>query len=175
MQTKPSDEQLQELWDKQTIHEVLMSYCRAIDRNDIDAFEDAYWPDAWDDHGLFKGPVTELVKLNRDLKDGDDPHKMRWMTHNVCNEYVRIEGDVAYSEASFIGIHGCEKDGVEQLYLLGGRYVDRFERRDGVWKIADRVVVCDWESMAPDVEGLWSPSPWVKGVRSSKDPVYRHW
>jgi hypothetical protein len=29
-------------------------------------------------------------------------------------------------------------------YVLGGRYNDRFEKRDGVWKVLKRVVVFDW-------------------------------
>jgi hypothetical protein len=30
--------------------------------------------------------------------------------------------------------------------LVGGRYLDRFERREGEWRIAKRVVVPEWHS-----------------------------
>lgn len=175
MTTQPSASQLQELLDKQAIHENLMAYVRSIDRNDIDTFASTYWPEAWDDHGLFKGPVTELVKLNRELKDGDDPHKMTWMTHHVTNEYTKVEGNLAWREAYFIGVHGCEVDGDAMLYTLGGRYLDKLEKRDGAWKVADRVVVADWETLVPATGGLWQPSPWVQGQRSTNDIIYRRW
>ena len=33
--------------------------------------------------------------------------------------------------------------------LTGGRYVDRFERRDGRWRIAERTFVLDWMRTRP--------------------------
>ncbi len=55
------------------------------------------------------------------------------------------------------------------------RYIDRFERRDGVWKIADRLVVLDLtrtDAASPpfgDVPG-WN---FTWGRRDMSDPVYR--
>ncbi len=40
-------------------------------------------------------------------------------------------------------------DGAEKLRLTGGRYVDRLERRDGEWRIAERVVVLEWYGAMP--------------------------
>ena len=45
---------LRVLLDKQEIHEVLMRYCRGIDRCDAELLHSVYHPDATDDHGLFK-------------------------------------------------------------------------------------------------------------------------
>ncbi len=33
--------------------------------------------------------------------------------------------------------------------VLGGRYIDRFERRDGEWRIARRVLLLDWTGELP--------------------------
>jgi hypothetical protein len=32
----------------------------------------------------------------------------------------------------------------ERDTCIGGRYLDRFERRDGEWRIAERVMLYDW-------------------------------
>ena len=42
-----------------------------------------------------------------------------------------------------LAFHPVPRDGGEVHALAGGRYLDRFERRDGAWKIADRRVVMD--------------------------------
>jgi hypothetical protein len=52
-----------------------------------------------------------------------------------------------------------------------GRYVDRFERRDGQWRVADRKVVLEArftsvaKEAARDTRALW-------GQRDHTDPLY---
>lgn len=43
-------EGLQELLDRQAIYDVMMRYCRGVDRFDADLITSAYHPDARDDH-----------------------------------------------------------------------------------------------------------------------------
>ena len=50
------------------------------------------------------------------------------------------------------------------------RYVDRFEKRAGEWRIAARIVVFDEYRTEPVVDGL-DPS-WVRARREASDPVY---
>ena len=50
-----SNEKLQQLLDKQEIHEVIMRYCRGIDRLDREMIRSVYHDDAIDEHGLWKG------------------------------------------------------------------------------------------------------------------------
>ena len=45
------DREVQELLDKQAIHEVMIRYCRGLDRMDAELVGSAYHPDAHDDHG----------------------------------------------------------------------------------------------------------------------------
>ena len=42
--------------------------------------------------------------------------------------------------------------------VVGGRYLDRFERRDGQWKIAHRLYVMDW-----NINGA-STAEWQHGL-----------
>ncbi len=56
---------------------------------------------------------------------------------------------------------------------MGLRYVDRLERRDGEWRIADRRCVFDW-SRRDTITGEWDlPGEALRGARDRNDPVYR--
>jgi hypothetical protein len=60
---------------------------------------------------------------------------------------------------------------------LGGRYIDRFERRDGRWAIAARKCVVDWQgepgpSPIP-VEALAALNGAGRPARDRSDPVYQ--
>jgi hypothetical protein len=58
--------------------------------------------------------------------------------------------------------------GVVTVWL---RYVDRYERRDDVWKIARRKVVVEW--LRRDTAGMWDDLPEeARGRRDRRDPIY---
>ena len=44
--------------------------------------------------------------------------------------------------AELSGGKGLEKD--RDLFIMAGRYLDRFQRRDGEWRISRRQVIHDW-------------------------------
>ena len=54
----------------------------------------------------------------------------------------------------------------------GGRYVDRFARRKGEWRIAARLLVMDWvtETEAEDPRGVLAR--YVSGTWDRSDPSY---
>lgn len=56
--------------------------------------------------------------------------------------------------------------------VIGGRYLDRLERRAGAWKIAKRHLVVDWHTLInmvslPPKEGI---DTWFSGSRDRNDP-----
>ena len=63
-----------------------------------------------------------------------------------------------------------------QDFFFGGRYVDRLEKRDGVWRIAKRTVIMDWNRNEP-TRSLWDEGMFsvlkTYGARDRSDPVYR--
>jgi ketosteroid isomerase-like protein len=156
------------LLDKQEIHECIMRYCRGIDRCDEELIRSAYHPDAYDDHGGFKGTVDEFVSWII-------PALLRaWKgtLHFMGNELVEVQGDVAYSESYFVAYHRLDRHGKEFDTVFGGRYVDRFERRNGVWRIARRTVVHDWSRVDPLVEAWPGAASFAQGQRTHEDLVY---
>ncbi|MEH6570572.1 MAG: hypothetical protein V7709_15940, partial [Halioglobus sp.] len=38
---------------------------------------------------------------------------------------------------------------MEMDFLVGGRYIDRFQKHDGGWKISHRAGLTDWMRMEP--------------------------
>ena len=64
-----------------------------------------------------------------------------------------------------------------QDVMTGGRYIDRYERRNGEWKISHRTFVLDWttSSRSKDLMGLGMFEEMVKGERGKQDPVYALW
>ncbi len=169
MATQATDSTLQIFLDKQEIHEVIMRYCRAIDRCDEELLRSVYHSDAWDDHGVFKGKASDFIPMIMKMLHEEFLGTM----HTICNELVELHGDTAYSESYVVAYHRTMRDGAEHEWVLGGRYVDRFERRQSTWKIAHRVVVYEWETLEPARAKLLVPNPCVIGQRSRDDVVYK--
>jgi hypothetical protein len=167
----PDSQLLQELLDREAIRDCLYRYCRGIDRLDAEALRSAYWPDGTDRHGAYQGSAKgfidhALLKL---------PLAGR-MIHLIGNILIELRGDVAAVESYFQAIQ-AERDAQGQPLetFLCGRYVDRFERRAGEWRVAARTVVYDWVRQTPlpaisDAElfGVRQPT----GGRQPNDPLY---
>jgi ketosteroid isomerase-like protein len=153
--------------DKQEIHEVMMRYCRAIDRMDEELLRSVYHPDAIDNHGLFNGPAAEFIPwCIKQLREA-----YLATQHVVSNELIEVRGDTAYCEFYFVAHHRYERKGEARHMEAGGRYVDRFEKRQGEWRIAERTVVVDWQRMERVHEPDGSMLTW--GKRSREDLAYQ--
>src|ERR1700688_3971356 len=98
--TQPSAEAIQTLIDKQAISDVLMRYCRAIDRRDADLLRKVYWPDAIDDHAVFKGDVEAFIAYSFPFMEGVVS------AHSIANILIDLCGDnSAFSECYFSAFH----------------------------------------------------------------------
>jgi hypothetical protein len=60
--------------------------------------------------------------------------------------HCEIEGDDAHAETYYFFV-GCMAG--ETNLLAGGRYIDRFERRQGRWGMVMRNNFVEWTSTAP--------------------------
>jgi hypothetical protein len=161
------DATLTQMLDRQQITDVLMRYCRGIDRCDAELLASVYHPGAYDDHGLFKGDAAEFVTWAiaglRSLE--------QTTTHHLSNVLIELDGDVAWVESYFAATHINRRDSDTMASEFHGRYADKFEKRDGVWAIADRRVVMDWAHSRPI---NFRPNPkHTYGTRDRNDIVYR--
>ena len=163
------DGELRELLDKQSIHEVILRYCRGIDRNDVDLVRSCFHADASDTHGSFDGTIDEFIGWAFHLLSRYDS-----TMHLVANHLASIAGDVAVVETYGVAHHRSTDPDPRRNLTVGFRYLDRFERRgSGPWLIARRIATTEWVN-AP-VEGQHWPIPpdSAIGTRDRSDPVYR--
>lgn len=192
MQSLPKE--VQELVDRQKIYHVLTSYCRALDRCDVELMKAVYWEDGYDDHGVFAGNAQEFAEFI--IKGIQEWFEVTM--HTICNIHMEIEGDVAHTESYLLAYHKVKGTtekvggwfgetylrqhqssvarGEAQDFIFGGRYFDRLEKRDGIWRIARRTVIMDWNINQPNSaifdEGLFKTIQ-IHGSRDRSDPIYQ--
>jgi ketosteroid isomerase-like protein len=128
---------LRELHDRQEILDCIHRYCRAVDRGDRELLLSVYHPDAIDDHGVFVGNREAFADwaLAYHAENQECTH------HVVTNHICDLEGDTAHTETYWM-FSGINKVGPSTLHF--GRYIDRFERRNGRWAISARACVIEW-------------------------------
>jgi SnoaL-like domain len=136
---------LQEMKDRREIEAVLVRYCRAVDRLDAELLRTCYHPEAVDDHGIFKGTRDEFIAWVMPLHE----QHQTVTQHKVSNITIEIDGDTAHSESYYM-YAGMNKQGTP-LTVCGGRYIDRFERREGRWAIAARISLLEWQGTPGEV------------------------
>ncbi len=166
-----TDEELQSLHDRMAIQDVLVTYCRGIDRCDINLLKSVYWPDATDDHGSFNGNAHEFCDhVIPALKT------MHRTMHSITNMYVELEGHRAKAETYCVAYHSLDGEGGLQDMIVAGRYLDVLEKRMLKWKIAKRVYVMDWNQNQPSTAeweaGLFGQLK-TRGARFPEDPWYQ--
>lgn len=169
------DPEVQALLDKQAITDVLNLYLRGADRADIDLIANAYHPGAVEDHGgVYYGPAEAYVTMMAEQL----PHA-KIMNHLCTNVLIELDGDKAKVESYILAYSRMKKDGEKFDSLTLARAIDRFERRDGAWKIAHRRLVWEWNHDMPFAEtwgrGLMAPDPkkLARGAKKPDDAWYR--
>jgi hypothetical protein len=149
--------ELQALVDRQAILDCLQAYCRGVDRADREVLLSAYHPDAQDDHGVFCGPAAAFADWAIDF------HSKHQVCHHhyILNHTCDLDGAVAHTETYYV-FAGVNREGPP--ILSGGRYLDRFEKRDGRWAIADRKCLIEWTAGLNNVD---FPEAYLAALRSS--------
>jgi hypothetical protein len=93
--------------------------------------------------GVFQGTSSDYVHWVLSVLQG-----LRSTHHLIGNVRVELEGDTALVESYFQAHIRIEKPTGREDVFMGGRNLDRFERRPtgsaGVWKIMHRKQVLDW-------------------------------
>ncbi len=158
--------------DRDAVKDVIYRLARAIDRCDKALLRTCFHDDATDDHGLFKGTaadfcdwvMTELEKFER-------------TQHLIANINLELNSDKAATESYFFAHHVVPTPDGKMDMIAAGRYLDRFEKRDGDWRISHRHAVYDW-NRAEETKDSWGAPPLsemlARGVRGSQDLSYNY-
>ncbi len=167
------DEAVQRLVDRAQIEEVLNRYCRGVDRCDEAELAGVYHPDGTDDHGTFSGKGSDFATW------ACEGGRRFWeaSNHTVHNVIVEWVGDGVANVESYVLAFNQRVDDIERhdggsgrVEVFAGRYIDRFERRDGGWLIAHRQAIRDVVTVV-DAE-LWAERI-PTGGRMPDDALYR--
>lgn len=126
------EQKLREVIDRQEIWALMQRYGRAVDRCDRELLRSVYWPDATEDHGSFVGTPEQFIDWVMGIADR---HVSAF--HGLLNHSCDLVGDNAYCETYYLSVMISQKP---PFMMSTGRYVDHFQRRNGEWRIANRVV-----------------------------------
>lgn len=129
---------VQYLKDRLAVLDCVNNQSRGHDRHDVELMTTVYHQDGVDEHG-------PNVYLGPDYGEwANETHSMVFEDHlhNITTHTCEIDGDVAHCESYVMG--AMRVRGGKVVSLLGGRYLDRLERRDGVWRIAVRRCTIEW-------------------------------
>lgn len=158
------------LRDRQEITDCIHRYARAIDRHDSDLMQTVYHEDGIDSHGRWKfdDPKIFIEWMNATHEANFGLHH-----HQVSVQNCEIEGDTANCE-TYVTVFLVVPGAPNKVWVCGGRYLDRLERRKGEWKLAYRSPVMDWafegESIFERPEYL--ASGMTVGTSNKSDPSY---
>lgn len=129
-----------------------LKYTRGLDRHDEKLTRDAYWPDAVITYGNVV-PVDEIGPWANSVHSKRAAHQ-----HHVTGLTLDVEGDTAHEEGYILFTADVQRDtrfdtdGVPspgrvlkgtKATLGTGRYINRYERRGGQWKMVVHEYVHD--------------------------------
>lgn len=162
---------LEEALAKQALHDLVTTYARGVDRADETLIGSVFHADAETMMGVFDGPAPGYIHgVAAMIRD-----HLKSCFHSIGNEYFEVDGDRAVGE-TYVIAHMLSGDGREET-LTGGRYLDRFEKRDGVWKISYRRFVQDWNRAQPatmETGGMYEDLR-TRGGYAPDDPSIAFW
>ena len=161
-------ETLQALVAKQEIYELCCRYMRGLDRHDSQLMLDQFWQDGWCEYGFFNSSPADFIAFcMQALKE----HVAN--QHMIGNVLIELDGDQAYGEVYFQAYHKVPADTGFEDMIIAGRYRDRYECRDGVWKFAYRSEIVDWSRTQTTNDSYFDMAPQcIRGGRQD-DPIYR--
>lgn len=131
--------EVRDLAARRDIQKAVQAYMRGQDRLLPELQRSAFHDDADVDCGLFRGGPDDYTKFAQGFLT-----QTKGTQHLIGQHDIDVRGDVASGEVYFIAWHRVVEDGVDKDLIVAGRYIDRYECRQGVWKIAKRRELVDW-------------------------------
>lgn len=160
-----AESELRVLLDKQAIAEAIYRYGRSMDRLDRELGYSVFWPEATADYHeqMYRGSGHGFVDMVMQAHLGFTAH-----SHQFTNILIDVEGDRARSETyGDVTLRRIDEHGrcIDSRNL--GRYVDRWEKRGGEWRIVERTYLHDFDQSGPSAGDFITT-----GRRDRKDASY---
>jgi hypothetical protein len=138
-----------ELTDRQALVELTIAYSYALDDRRFDDLDDVFLPDATAELGWLLEGRDAIKDRIRDALVPLDASQ-----HLVATHQVRLDGDRATGRCYLQAQHVRAGADGGSLFMVGGRYEDRYVRTVDGWRIAHRSLVVLWTDGNPGVLGI---------------------
>jgi hypothetical protein len=150
---------------KDAIRERLHDYVRAMDRMDDELGRSVFHADASADYGaIYQGTGHGFIDFVHAAHATMLAH-----THQLGSIGIAVDGARAASEAYVTVTLRLRAPGGQLLESRScGRYLDRWEKRDGRWAISARRYVHEFDDLAPVTQAQYAS----EGRRERDDPSY---
>jgi len=153
------------LLDQAEITRQLTRYCRAMDRCDAALAYSVFAQNAVADYGtMYQGTGHGFVDFALQAHQALLVH-----THQLGNCLIELAGEHAGSETYVTMTARADAGGKLFDMRSLGRYVDRWAKRDGIWRITHRQYIHEFDDSWP-VTAARYPSA---GHRNRQDPSYQ--
>jgi len=148
-----ANDELRVFLDREKIRDSIVRLARGEDRRDAELIKASYWPDSVTDYGIFSGSFAQYLAW---VVPGSPAIPVT--QHVLGQTVVDLTGDKALAETHVFSYHRINMGKEERDVVIGGRYLDRFEKRRGEWRIAERSMLYDW------LQDFGVSVDWSKGV-----------
>ncbi|WP_448581387.1 nuclear transport factor 2 family protein [Thermaurantiacus sp.] len=164
---------------EEAIRRVLALYCHALDRRAFHLLVACFHTDATYHFAAIKGDWRHFVEAAKAVL-----LPLSGTHHQLGQSLIAHDGpNCAHVETWFTAVHLVPADapadapfpGTGQAYeaIVWGRYIDRFEQRDGCWRIAHRIGLHDGRHDRPSADAGFAalPAHW-RGAHGAADPAH---
>lgn len=142
---------LQRLVDESEIRRIRRLWAFARDQGDWDTVASLFHPGAKVSISWYAGPAEGFVAASRKMFGAARPETRS--KHWFGNDRLTLNGSRATLETD-VEVRGRDLiDGLLFDFRYEGRFFDRFEKRDGAWKIAQWTCLYDSDHLEPMVPG----------------------
>jgi hypothetical protein len=148
-----SMKELENFLEREQIRDCIARLARGEDRRDAELISACYWPDSTSDYGVFVGTFDKYLAW---VVPGSPAIPVT--QHVLGQSVIELQGDAARVETQVISYHRVNMGKEERDTVIGGRYLDRIERRGSEWRIAQRTMLYDW------FQDFGLSIDWSKGV-----------
>ncbi len=153
-----------ELTSKDAIRDCIYRINRGMDRIDRDLMASGFHEDAkvrWGGPEALDLPafIEGAIKIQ---------HTTSRVQHLIGNILIDLNGDKANVESYEIARHLTPMGAEKKDLIIASRYIDKFSRRDGQWRIDRRDKVVDWMRVMEGKDAVFDQRP-LKGKRDGQD------
>lgn len=154
-----SAEELEILMAEREITRVFLSYARAVDSLDFDILRECFHADARIHYGeIFSGNLDEAIAwLENSLP------RLQGTLHDFGAPWIELDLENGRARCETYTVNGARYPANEKgevvLNVTGTRYLDRFELRNGEWRIVERRNIGAWSQNSVEVPS--PPAPFI--------------